>query len=268
VAIPWALLLVVLAVVRVDGAPPRRGLAVALLVVGIALPVTPVAVANARAGRPLVASSAVFNIWLGLNDPPLSRRAAEIGATEVVDFRASGETPAARNAAYRQRIGEKIAAEGIVAIARAQLAKQYQRLFDRDSFFVEQLPGGDRSAYRFEAPWLRAVLRIYADFTHALVLVAAAFGVALLRSRRVDWPQLFAAFLLYNLALFSVFHVTPRLLVQMIPFMALLGGAPVAAYAGEDAAGGAFVAAGRGRLLLGTALAALLLTLAFASVLG
>lgn len=264
----WLPLAAAVAATRVSGPRARRLLCVVLLVSGFAVPVAPVAVRNARAGRPLLASSAVFNIWLGLNDPPLAAGTPEIGAREARRYRSSGDSPAERNAVYRERILAKVRADGLAATVRNQLAKQYARLLDHRTFLVEQLPGGDRGAYRFDSPALRALLHGYADVTHALLLVAAAFGVALLRWRPFAWPQLFASFLLYNLAMFTLLHVNPRFLVQMVPFLAFFGGAAVAGVAGDGDGAEAFASPTGNRLLAGGALAIVLLYLAFGSVIG
>jgi hypothetical protein len=112
------------------------------------------------------------------------------------------------------------------------------------------------------------VLHAYADVTHALLLVAAAFGVATLRWRPFAWPQLFASFLLYNLALFALLHVNPRFLVQMVPFLAFFGGAASAGIAGAGDGTGAFAPLTGKRLFAGAALASVLLYLAFGRVIG
>jgi len=177
-------------------------------------------------------------------------------------------TQAERDAVYGERIRAKVADEGLGRIVRAQLGKQYARLLDHETFFVEQLPGGDRSAYRFASPTLRSLLHGLADVTHGVLLVALAFGVALLRVWPLRWPQILAGFLLYNLVLFSAMHVNPRFLVQLVPFMALLGGASVAAATGTEAGASAFAPATGNRVFAGALLAALLLYLAFGSVVG
>lgn len=278
--LPLLPVLVLLATLRVDAG--RRLRVAGALALGIALPLAPVVVTNAQAGQPLLASSGVFNVWLGLNDPPLARDAPEMGFREAQTYRASAATSAQRNAIYRGRIADMVRSEGVLAIAVAQLDKQYVRLFDRDTFFVQQLPGEARSAYRFGPGALSTLLRGYAYLTHALLLASAAFGLAFLAARPLGWPHLFAGFLIYNLGLFFVLHVNPRFLVQLVPFLAFFGGigtARLADMAGlgvgraEGTEGRGAASGGKDgtagieprRVATGVALAALVLYVAFRS---
>ena len=98
-----------------------------------------------------------------------------------------------------------------------QVNKQYFRLFDVTTFFVAQLPGEPRAAYTFRLPALAALLQIYTAVFQAAILLAGAIGVACLRGRPLSWLHFFLAFILYNLAILLVLHVTTRYMLQLLP---------------------------------------------------
>jgi hypothetical protein len=72
------------------------------------------------------------------------------------------------------------------ALAR-QLSVHCFRLFDEETFFASQLPGGPRQTYRFDLPFLACSLRACAFTAHGLLLMTAAVGPCCLRWRRLGW---------------------------------------------------------------------------------
>src|SRR6185312_9768587 len=105
------------------------------------------------------------------------------------------------------------------------LGRQYFRLFSAKTPLLSQLPGaacaGHLSAYRTPA-WLTRTLTVASDLAHALILAAAAFGLARWRRRGGRGAQalwlvlvLFAA---YQFALFAFIHVKARFLLPLLPF--------------------------------------------------
>jgi hypothetical protein len=91
--------------------------------------------------------SSVFNLWVGLND----RSSFDSSSNEIVghEIRAYLDypIPATRSEHYTSMIREKLATQGMLGTVRAQLGRQYFRLFDIRTFFTTQLPGGGRESY-------------------------------------------------------------------------------------------------------------------------
>jgi hypothetical protein len=215
---------------------------------------------RAEDGRLRSASSARFNLWVGLNDT--SRRSFEesIVYAEYQAYEASAATPAERDAILDAKLRALVAADGWPAILGRQLGKQYFRLFDKDTFFTDQLPGGalqgPQRGYRGDPGGLTTLLR-WLDYTlYAALLALAAYGLAACRPAGSRWLQLVLAFLAYNLALFLLLHVKSRYRLQLTPFLLLF-----AAYGLDSLLAGAALAPARRWAAAGGA--ALLLFLAF-----
>jgi 4-amino-4-deoxy-L-arabinose transferase-like glycosyltransferase len=228
-------------------------------------------------GKPMIADSSVYNLWVGLTDGWRSDYVQDMGGATLPAFLASGATPQQRNTVYMEKIRVLVAERGVATLLADQLSRQYFRLFSAKTPLLSQLPGpacaGHLSVYR-SPPWLTRTLSLANDVVHALILAAAAFGIAGWR-RKPQLPGLLVMmFLGYQFALFALIHVKARFLLPILPFLcgfagsALVGAATAAMRGRSDRKGMAAVAAPAVdftavRLMLGSLLAALLLFLAF-----
>ena len=207
-----------------------RGLVRAALVLVVAgLVVLPTVLDRGRRhGVYAVADSSRFNLWVGLKDRSRKSLVDEIVGDEYGRYRASGATLQARNVLLGEQIAAFVRARGILAVLGDQLGKQYFRLFDKDSFFTAQLPGGAIAAYGFgyaSTPKpLALALRTWSYVLYALVLVAAGVGLVGLGLRRPPWLWVGLWFVLGNLLLFLGLHVKSRYRVQFLPFLDLYAG--------------------------------------------
>jgi len=249
--------------------PRFRAVPAALFLLGIALVTAPTLWHNAREfGRPMIADSSIYNLWVGLTDRWRVDYVDDMGNATLAQFLASGTTPAERNAAYVRKVDDFVAGRGIARVAADQLERQYFRLFSAKTPLVSQLPGpvcaGHLSVYR-TSPTVTSTLTTANDFFHALMLAGCAFGIACWHRRPGIGLWLIAAYVIYQLALMSVLHVKARFLFPMIPFLCAFAGTFFANLkaraAGADTEPLAFTIP---RLAGGAVLAALLLMLAFA----
>ena len=260
----------------------RRGvLPAAVFVLGLGLVTAPALWHGWREhGRPMIADSSVYNLWVGLSDRWRSDYVEDMGGRTLPAFLASAPTPGQRNALYLDRIRAVVEERGVVPLLASQLGRQYFRLFSAKTPLRSQLQGpacaGYLSVYH-APPWLARSLSLANDGAHALMLAAAAFGLAGWRWRRGAGPgdaaeqrrrllqALVALLLAYQLALFLLVHVKARFLLPLAPFLCGFAGSWLAALparargSGED--GIAFTPL---RLAIGAALAVVLLLLAFA----
>ena len=273
----------------------------ALCVFGLALVTAPAWLHGWREyGRPMIADSSLYNLWVGLGDRWRSDYVEDMGGATLPAFLASAATPQQRNALYLDKVRVLLAERGLPALLVAQLERQYFRLFSAKTPLLSQLPGpacaGHLSVYR-TPPWLTRTLTLASDFFHALLLAAAACGIACWRWRpwrgaplrtAADPPApaalqaLVGLFLAYQLALFLLIHTKARFLLPMLPFLcgfagsflvaarAALSGPQRSAFSPQPAALGAnpicipALNLTPPRLALGALLASLLLFLAFA----
>jgi len=258
---------VLLAPLLLTGTPRHRLLRPALVVGALVLTLLPTLVAHRAAyGVASVADSSLFNAWVGLNDRARRSFVDEIVGDELHVYLESAPDPSAREAVLRTKIARLVAERGVWPLLRAQLGRQYFRLFHHDSFFTEQLPGGGITVqgYGYVTPpaWLAAVLRTWGSALYACVLVAAALALAVrpaMEPGRRAWLAVALLFVAYNLALFLVLHVMSRYRVQFLPVLDLLAGATVAWLWGSRPRPGSPPAA----WIAGGGLAAALLFLAF-----
>jgi hypothetical protein len=216
-------------------------------------------------GKPMIADSSVYNLWVGLGDRWRSDYVEDMGGRTLPEFLASADTPQARNAIYLDKVRALVAERGVVDVAAAQLGRQYFRLFSAKTPLVSQLPGpacaGHLSTYA-APPSLASALRWGNDAFHALILAAAAFGIAAWRRRPDRLLLVLALFAGYQLALFALIHVKARFLLPLLPFLCGFAGSFLVALRRrrvDDA-----IALTPLRLAIGAVLAALLLFLAFA----
>lgn len=209
-------------------APADRRLARFLAVIaGLLLVLCPALWQSYReTGQPRLANSSTFNLWVGLNDQSRQSHVFSIAWREHQAFTQSAPDPAGRDAVLRAKIAALVQAEGVPRLILRQLGRQYFRLFEKDSYFTDQLPEGSLQAegqgYRGVSAAMARPLRHLAWACHLLVLGLAGFGLVLAPPR---WERPFSlllpAFLLYNLALFLGLHVKSRYLVQLLPFLIL-----------------------------------------------
>jgi len=273
------------------GRPPFAWRAALGFVLGIGLLTAPALLHGWRAyGTPMIADSSIYNLWVGLTDRWRSDYVEDMGGATLPAFLASGATPQQRNAIYLDKVRTLVAERGVAALLADQFGRQYFRLFSAKTPLVSQLPGpacaGHLSVYR-TAPWLTRTLTAANDALHALILAAAAFGLACRRrgiARRQGavsaqasslterasalaldaWSKpllaVIALLLVYQLALFALVHVKARFLLPMMPFLCGFAGNFLAACRARDEA---TIAWTQPRLAAAALLAALLLFLAF-----
>ncbi|HXT22775.1 MAG TPA: glycosyltransferase family 39 protein [Thermoanaerobaculia bacterium] len=215
-----------------SGPSPRRLLRPAVVLAAMAVTLLPVVLHNRqRYGVAGVADSSTFNAWVGLNERSRRNFVDEIVGDELTVYLNSAPDPAGRAAIARGKIEALVAERGVLPLLRAQLSRQYFRLFDRDSFLADQLPGGaiaERGdGYGYVAPphWLAAALRGWGWTIYGVVLVGAALGVATVPAGNRRWLVVALLFVAYNLALFLVLHVKTRYRVQLMPVLDLFAGA-------------------------------------------
>ncbi len=194
------------------------------LVLGMtAVTVAPTIIANfERTGTPMIADSAAFNIWVGLNDVGRESFRHDVVWPEYQQWTASADTYADRDRIMRSQIGEFVRDRGWIAVAKNQLSKQYFRLFHAGCYFTDQLPGG-AAHVQSAAGYIGTGRRLggaLAAVTIAAILalyVAAATGLMVGGWRDNRWVRTLVVFLAYNLALFFFLHVKTRYRIQMLP---------------------------------------------------
>jgi 4-amino-4-deoxy-L-arabinose transferase-like glycosyltransferase len=194
-----------------------------LFVLGLALVTAPALWHGWREyGKPMIADSSVYNLWVGLTDRWRSDYVADMGGATLPAFLASADTPQQRNAIYKDKIRALVDERGAMSVFADQIGRQYFRLFNAKTPLLSQLPGpicaGHLSVYR-TPDWLTRVLTTTGDAFHILILAAAAFGIACWRRRPDRLLWLIALYAGYQLALLSVVHVKARFLLPMMPFL-------------------------------------------------
>ena len=258
----WPLLLLVF----VTRKPLRvRWLEAGLFVLGLAIAIAPALVAGHRnSGHWSIADSSAINLLLGLSDSTRNDYVSGPSAALFDAYLASGATPAERNAWAWQRVREKVEAVSPPTLIVDQLDKQYFRLFESKTLLLTQLPGpacaGYRSAYAETPPALIAITRWSSHLAHALMLAGFAFGLCLWRRWEGLAPWLLLAFVGYQLALFAGLHAQARYLLPMVPVFCVFAGSALARLPSSSTVRDATPS----RVAFGTALAVLLLWLAFA----
>jgi len=186
------------------------------------LTLSPVLWAQAhRLGRPLIADSSAFNLWVGLNDRGLKNFEDEYVARAYEEFRRADGDFFQRNALLRKRSFEKIRREGILPVLKAQFCRQYFRLFDRENYLGEQLLDGAAVrlglGYRDREMLLARMLRSVSYLFYGLLLVLAPVSLVFWSWSEMRWPRILLLFLAYNLAIFLWFHVKSRYRIQLLP---------------------------------------------------
>ena len=217
----------------------RKGaLRAGVVALACAVVVLPVMASNARRqGAFVIADGARFNAWVGLNDRSRRNLVDEIVGVEYRRWQQSAPTFPERERLLDERIRALVRERGPWSVAKAQLGRQYFRLFHHASFFTDQLPGGAIAAqglgYRGVPPSVATAFRVYGAAWWALVLGGAGLGLAALPRERRAFVAMLLAFVAYNLALFFVLHVKTRYRVPFLPVLDLLAAAGIAALAGK-----------------------------------
>jgi hypothetical protein len=220
VLLPFVPVLLLFYYLGCDAVPARKLARISLCALVLLATIGPTVAGNVRrTGQWVIADSSVFNLWVGINDRERCDYCSPTTGLELRRYVASAPSPAERRTIYLDMIRTKVAEQGLLGTLARQLSVQYFRLFDKETFFASQLPGGPRHTYRFDLPFLARSLRACAFTAHALLLVTAAVGLCCLRWRRLGWLHCFALFIVYNLVLFLGLHVTTRYTLQFFPLM-------------------------------------------------
>jgi len=221
----------------------RRGIAGAVFAaIALAATVAPVAIENrARHGAYFLGDSAAFNVLVGLRDTERRNFVNDTVGTEFARYADSAPTHVERVAILRQQIRAFVSDRGVIDTLIAQLRRQYFRLFDRESFFADQLPGGilfnGGFGYRGLPPWLGVAWRLFATLLYAGVLVTAPFGAVHL-FRHARGPAMLAlTYVTYVLAISLVVHLKTRYRVQLLPVFYLSSALLLTGPSGLPAAG-------------------------------
>jgi 4-amino-4-deoxy-L-arabinose transferase-like glycosyltransferase len=227
----------------------RRGIIGATLAaIALAMTVAPAAIDNRqRHGAYFVGDSAAFNVLVGLRDTERRNFVNDAVGVEFARYVDSAPAHAERVELLWQQTHAFVDDRGLSAVLVAQLRRQYFRLFDRESFFTDQLPGGilfdQGRGYRDMPPWLGTTWRVFATILYAGVLITAPFGAARL-FRLARGPAILAlTYVGYVLAISLVVHVKTRHRVQVLPVFYLLSALTLAIPGGLPAAGAPRLAA-------------------------
>jgi len=207
-----------------DGDRRRGALKVGLAVGVLLLTIAPTIHDNyQRTGSPKIPGSSRFNVWVGLNDTSRKNFVDGIVRTELAEYQASSDDPRQRDRILGEKIAERFRERGVPAILREQLGRQYFRLFDKDSFLTDQLPGGaianQGRGYRDPASPVAFVLRGGSFLLYAWILAFGAAGVVLIPPSGRRWLWIPLAFLAYNLAIFLFLHVKTRYRIPIMPVL-------------------------------------------------
>jgi len=200
---------------------------VGLVLLALVLCVAPTVGYNLRHhGKPTLAGSARFNVWVGLNETSRQSFSEErVVGDEYQAYLRSAPDERTRSRILGQKLRELVAQRGVWRLLRDQLSKQYFRLLDRDSFLTLQLEGGalwQRGfGYQDRPALVAAGLRWLSYVFYAALLISGVMGMVLCPPRGRKWMWLVLAFLAYNLLIFLFLHVNTRYRVQFLPFLML-----------------------------------------------
>jgi 4-amino-4-deoxy-L-arabinose transferase-like glycosyltransferase len=215
--------------------PASRSIGRALVfVAALVLTVAPAVLEqHRRTGRLMIADSSAFNLWVGLNDRSRTDFEIDVVTGLYREYTASAESFVERDRILREKIRGYLDTHSWTGIVRSHLGRQYFRLFDRDCYLTNQLPGG-AAVERYSAGYLRAnptvskAVRATSYLLYGLLLVLAPLGLALWRFRDRRWLTVLLLFVLYNLAIFFWLHVKSRYRIQLLPVAFLGAGCAVA----------------------------------------
>jgi 4-amino-4-deoxy-L-arabinose transferase-like glycosyltransferase len=220
---PFSPVLIVAAAVRAADSTFRSRLRAALLfVLGLFLVVMPLVFYNGVRYRFWgVADAMAFNLWLGWK--------GDVSAAEKFDeYQKYSDLPTERSRIVRERVLRKMGEEGLGNVIRTQVKRQYFRLFNKDSFLMEQFPGNRWSSKKVNSgSWMVDALTYWSYVIYVTTLFLGAVGVFQIRWRD-DLARciLSGLFIVYNLGLFLFFFVKTRYRIPIMPaiiFFAALG---------------------------------------------
>jgi hypothetical protein len=244
-----------------------RWVRIGVFVAAVAVVIGPViGLQYRRIGVPVIADSSAFNLWVGLNDRGVKSFEDPIVAKEYRDYCAGEGTFAERNARLIRRSRNLVRDRGLGAVLKTQVRRQYFRLFDKDCYLTEQIPGGagfsQGSGYGAMGQTTAAVVRVVSYGAYALVLLTAPLGFLMWPWARGRWPRVLLLFLLYNLCLFLFLHVKSRYRIQLLPVF-FLGSSGAVAWFESGLHQGFHLGGSRVRLGVAALISALLMWLAF-----
>ncbi len=217
----------------VEGQGRDRAVKIMLVVTAMGAVIAPTAISNhQRATGVMIANSAAFNAWVGLNDRSRKTFVDPVVFPAFRDYYASADTFPERNTLMWGRIRAFVEERGVAAVLRGQLGRQYFRLFDRGSCLTDMLPAGAITArgggYREPPPALAGGLRLISYVLYAGILAGAVAGMVVCPPRGRRWLAISLLFIGYNLALFLVLHAKSRFRIPFLPFLFLYSGCAVA----------------------------------------
>ncbi len=212
---------------------PRRLFRLGIVVGAIVAIVGPVmGLQYRRIGVPVIADSSAFNVWVGLNDRGAKSFDEPVVWKAYREFWDGEGTFAERNARMREKSRQLVQERGLGSVLKAQFRRQYFRLFDKDSYLTEQIPGGSAAeqglGYASLGPRLSATVRVASYGAYALLLLTAPLGFLVWPFAERRWPRVLLLFFVYNLALFLVLHVKSRYRIQLLPVFFLGSSAAIA----------------------------------------
>jgi len=215
--------------------PAGRALArAAVFLVAVRVTIGPTVIdQHRRTGRLMIDDSSAFNLWVGLNDTARRNFEVDVVSGAYVEYAKSGATFLERDAELREKIRGRLKGQSLPGVIGGQLDKQYFRLFDKDSYLTDQLPGGFaveryRAGYLRAGPISAAGVRAVSYSSYGLLLFLAPFGFVVWRFKDRKWVAVLLLFVGYNLAIFLLFHVKTRFWIQLLPVFFMGAGAAVA----------------------------------------
>ncbi|MFZ2235644.1 MAG: glycosyltransferase family 39 protein [Dokdonella sp.] len=216
-------------------------------------------------GRPMIADSSIYNLYVGLIDKSRSDYIDEWGMTTLTPFLESGSTPQERNAVYADKVDALLTERGFFATVAEQLGRQYFRLFNAKGLLVSQLPGPACAGYlgAYADSSLAAPLDWVTRALHGLLLTLAAIGIATWRRWRNPLAIGIVLFFGYQLALYLGLHVMQRYLFPFLPFLCGFAGSALAGWTLRRGEADSALIFTRWRLMLAALLATLLLGFAY-----
>ncbi|MBL4661732.1 MAG: glycosyltransferase family 39 protein [Alcanivoracaceae bacterium] len=180
--------------------------------------------AHKMTGGWMVSNSSMFNLCFGLNDDKRQNFAHDIGGALHAEYLKSADNHQQRSQIAKNNALKKMQDDGYINTFLAQMAKQYFRLFDYQSFFSQQFQGEKSDNYvnkyhHHSDDLLVKIVLILNNVFYFILMLAMFLGAFVSVTRSVIAKQ-FALFLLYVLALFVLLHTKPRFRIPLVPVMA------------------------------------------------
>ena len=202
------------------GRPHLRVLRTSIAVSCTMIVLLPVAFSHYRIyGSTKIFGSAAFNTWIGLNEQGPRSNEGPIVGRNLAFYKALPGNPGEKDREMWRKSLDLVRQQGPLKTFSKQISLQPFRLFDRHTYFSQQLPGGvieqwGRQGYVHTPPWISQSLTLFSFSLYALILVTACFGGVLLGWRNAG-VRLWLLFFLYNLSIFLVLHVKSRYRIPM-----------------------------------------------------